>query len=268
MESMGKLAGGIAHDFDNLLNIVHSYVTLMRTDLKNPASMEEHLNVIDETVNEGSALTQQLLTVARQNKVQFDLTSINKLINTVADWLESTLPKTITITAELDASIPHILADANQLNPVLLNLCLNARDAMEEAGSLKLSTTLVAGNELREHFPGIEDQNYVCITVADNGPGWMKKFGSISLSRFSQPSKHLKEPGSGFPSYMVLSSATEVSLMLIRSPVTAAPFTYPCRWLISQHKLISEYRKVSLTQEPGKCPLISKSIEPLPLRIL
>jgi signal transduction histidine kinase len=84
MESMGKLAGGIAHDFDNLLNIVHSYVTLMRTDLKNPASMEEHLNVIDETVNEGSALTQQLLTVARQNKVQFDLTSINKLINTVA----------------------------------------------------------------------------------------------------------------------------------------------------------------------------------------
>ena len=171
MESMGKLAGGIAHDFNNLLNIFHAYLTLMRTDLKNPASLEEHLNVIDETVKEGTALTQQLLTVARQDKVQFDLMSINRLIGTVIKWLENTLPKTITMTAELDPSIPHILADASQLNQVLLNLCLNARDAMGDTGILRLRTTLVAGDELRGHFSGIEHQSYVCITVADNGPG-------------------------------------------------------------------------------------------------
>jgi signal transduction histidine kinase len=192
MESIGKLAGGIAHDFNNLLNIIHAYVTLIRTDLKNPASLEEHLDVIDETVNEGTALTHQLLTVARQNKVQFDLTSINKLINTVVHWLESTLPKTITITAELDASIPHILADATQLNQVLLNLCLNARDAMGDGGSLRLSTTLVAGDDLRGHFSQVEDKNYICITVADSGPGMDENIRQHIFEPFfttKQPSK-------------------------------------------------------------------------------
>jgi signal transduction histidine kinase len=68
MESIGTLAGGIVHDFNNLLNIVESYATLMRTDLKNPISMEQHLEVIDETVKEGTVLTQQLLTVREKPK--------------------------------------------------------------------------------------------------------------------------------------------------------------------------------------------------------
>jgi signal transduction histidine kinase len=171
MESIGRIAGGIAHDFNNLLNIVQGYVTLMRTDLKNPSSLEQHLEVIDETLEEGTALTQQLLSVARKTKLQFELTSINRLIVTVVKWLESTFRKTITISVELDANIPHIVADASQLHQVLLNLCLNARDAMGETGRLRLSTRLVAGNELRDRFSGIEDANYVCIAVADTGPG-------------------------------------------------------------------------------------------------
>jgi two-component system, cell cycle sensor histidine kinase and response regulator CckA len=171
MESIGTLAGGIAHDFNNLLNIVQSYATLMRTDLKNPLSLEQHLEVIEETVKEGTVLTQQLLTVARKTNVQFGPTSINRLIMTAVKWLESTLPKTIKITADLDPSIPHILADASQLNQVLLNLCLNARDAVSEAGTLRLSTTMIAGDAMRDRFSEIENRNYVCVAVADTGPG-------------------------------------------------------------------------------------------------
>ena len=171
MESIGTLAGGIAHDFNNLLNILQAYATLMRKDLNNPISMEQHLEVIDETVKEGTVLTQHLLPVARKTKVQFDPTSINRLIMTVVKWLESTLPRTITITTDLDASIPHIPADASQLNQVLLNLCLNARDAMGESGTLRLSTTIVAGDEMRDRFSEIEDRTYVCIAVADSGSG-------------------------------------------------------------------------------------------------
>src|SRR3954471_1173572 len=135
-----------------------------------PTSLAQYLEVIKETVKEGTALTHQLLTVARKTKVQFDSTSINRLIMTTAKWLESTLPKTITIDLELDPSVPHIQADASQLNQVLLNLCLNARDAMGKAGNLRLSTTIVSGNCLRDRFSETEDVNYVCIAIADTGP--------------------------------------------------------------------------------------------------
>jgi signal transduction histidine kinase len=168
MESMGTLAGGIAHDFNNLLNVIQSYTTLMEND---PTSLAQYRDVIKETVKEGTALTHQLLTVARKTKVQFDSTSVNRLITTTAKWLESTLPKTITIDLELDPSVPHIQADASQLNQVLLNLCLNARDAMGEVGHLRLSTTIMAGKELRTHFSESEDVNYVCVTISDTGPG-------------------------------------------------------------------------------------------------
>ena len=168
MESMGTLAGGIAHDFNNLLNVIQSYATLIEND---PTSLAQYLEVIKETVKEGTALTQQLLTVARKTKVQFETTSVNRLITTTAKWLESTFPKTITIKVELDPSVPHIQADASQLNQVLLNVCLNARDAMANGGNLRISATIVAGNELRSDFSESEDVNYVCIAIADTGPG-------------------------------------------------------------------------------------------------
>ena len=171
METIGTLAGGIAHDFNNVLHIIQGYVTIMRQDLRDSTKLDEYIHVIDETVKEGAALTNQLLTVARKNNVKFDPTSINSLITTMAKWLESTLPKTIEIELGLDSSIPPVRADANQLNQVLLNLCVNARDAMADSGTLRLSTSMVPGRELQNHFPGTEDQNYVCIAVGDTGTG-------------------------------------------------------------------------------------------------
>jgi two-component system, cell cycle sensor histidine kinase and response regulator CckA len=171
IENIGMPAVGIAHDFNNLLNIIQSYVTIMEFDLGDPTTLKEHLNLIKQSVEEGAALTRQLLTVARKNSVDFELTSINSLMRTMAKWLESTLPKTIRIELELDPTVPHIQADAGRLNQLLLNLCVNARDAIGDAGSLRLSTTLMAGNELRDRFSESEDRNYVCIAVAEYGNG-------------------------------------------------------------------------------------------------
>ena len=134
METLGTLAGGIAHDFNNLLHVIQGYVKIMREDVRDPLKLEEYLQIIDETVKEGAALTHQLLTVARKNKVKFELTSVNSLITTLVKWLQNTLPKTIEIDLNLDPKVPHIRADANQLNQVMLNLCVNARDAMADKG--------------------------------------------------------------------------------------------------------------------------------------
>jgi signal transduction histidine kinase len=171
LESLGMPAVGIAHDFNNLLNIIQSYVTIMEFDLENTPALKRHLEVIKQTVQDGAALTHQLLTVARKNSVDFELTNINALIMKMARWLESTLPKSIRVECEPDLSIPDVEADPNQLNQLLLNLCLNARDAVGDAGTVRLSTALVAGNELRQRFAEAEDRNYVCIAIADTGPG-------------------------------------------------------------------------------------------------
>ena len=164
-------AVGIAHEFNNLLHIIQSYVTIIESNLGDPKAVAQDLEMIKRTVENGTALTQQLLTGARKNKAQFNLMSINRLITTIPKWLESTVPKTVTIDLALDPSNPHIEADASQLNQVLLNLCVDARDEMGDTGSLQLSTMLIAGNQLRDRFPRAEDRDYVCIAVADRGHG-------------------------------------------------------------------------------------------------
>jgi signal transduction histidine kinase len=169
--SIGMPAVAIAHDFNNLLHIIQSYATIMEFNIGNPAALAQDLEMIKQTVKDGTALTQQLLTGARRNKAKFDLMSINRLIMAIPKWLESAPPMTVTINLALDPSDPQIEADASQLNQVLLNLCVNARDAMCDTGILQLSTMLIAGNQLREQFPRAEDRDYVCIAVADSGPG-------------------------------------------------------------------------------------------------
>ena len=164
-------AVAIAHDFNNLLHVIQSYVTIMEFNLGNPKALAQDLETIKQTVKDGTALTQQLLTGARKNKTQFNLVSINQLLMTIPKWLESTPPKTITINLSLDPTDPQIEADASQLNQVLLNLCVNARDAMGDTGVLQLSTTRVAGTGLRKQYPRAEDRDYVCIAVKDTGNG-------------------------------------------------------------------------------------------------
>lgn len=169
--SIAMPAVGIAHDFNNLLHVILSYVTFLEFNLGNPKALAQDLEVIKQTVKDGTALTQQLLTGARKNKTQFNLVSINRLIMTIPKWLESTPPKMITINLSLDPTDPQIEADASQLNQVLLNLCVNARDAMGDTGTLQLSTKVIAGSQLRDQYPRAEDRDYVCIAVADRGQG-------------------------------------------------------------------------------------------------
>ena len=169
--SIGMPAVAIAHDFNNLLHVIQSYATIMEFNLGDPQALAQNLEIIKQTVKDGTALTQKLLTGAGKNKAQCDLMSINRLIMAIPKWLEGTLPETITIDLALDQTDPQIEADASQLNHVLLNLCVNARDAMGDTGTLQLRTRVIAGSQLRDQYPRAEDRDYVCIAVADTGPG-------------------------------------------------------------------------------------------------
>jgi hypothetical protein len=122
--------------------------------------------MIKETVKDGTALTQQLLTGARRNKAQFELVSINRLIMMIPKWLEGRFPKPISINLALDEPIRKSKPMLS-VKPTLLNFCINARDAMGDTGTLQLSTMRIIGNQLRDQFPRIEDREYVCIAIKD-----------------------------------------------------------------------------------------------------
>jgi two-component system, cell cycle sensor histidine kinase and response regulator CckA len=147
---------------------------------------------------------------------------------TVVKWLESMLPKTIKITANLDPSIPHILADASQLNQVLLNLCLNARDAMSKAGTLQLSTTIIAGNEMRDRFSDIDNRSHLCIAVANAGPGMDENIRQHIFEPFFTTKPEGKGTGLGLSIVYGIIKSTMGSLTLIPSQGMAVPFTYIC----------------------------------------
>jgi two-component system cell cycle sensor histidine kinase/response regulator CckA len=126
---------------------------------------------ISRATERGSQVVKQLLTFARKSDIQRRTIEINELILEIARLLEETFPKTIAIRLGLDPTVPPINADPNQLHQVLLNLSLNARDAMPSGGEFVISTRAVSGNELLAKFPAAISQQYIEIRLSDNGMG-------------------------------------------------------------------------------------------------
>jgi two-component system cell cycle sensor histidine kinase/response regulator CckA len=157
METLGVLAGGIAHDFNNLLTGILGYAYLLNDEPELVARYGEALEVIIKSSERAAQLTTQLLGFARHNKSPLAPVDLHLTIHEIVQLLHRTIDKKIRVSAHLLASRCHVLADASQMYQVLLNLCLNARDAMPDGGELRIIT--------RNSGTGI------LISVSDNGAG-------------------------------------------------------------------------------------------------
>jgi signal transduction histidine kinase len=175
MESINTMARSIAHDFNNFLTVILGCTTMMKDEVGDRDKLEEEINTIQHTVEKAASLVQQLNRVGQQPKINLRLTNVNSWLNDIAKWVKNILPKRITLTLDLDSSFPHILADVSQLNQLLLNLCVNAKDAIGNSGAIRLATKTMAGTDLQGRFPEIKEQRYVCISVADTGDGMDEK---------------------------------------------------------------------------------------------
>ena len=170
MESVGVLAGGIAHDFNNILNIIQGYAFLMNDNGGADEEIRNSLAIINETVQRGSALVQQLLTLARKSDTKLESVNPNQLVEGLVRLIRQTFPKTIDLSFSPAADPPSVMADKNQLEQALLNLCVNARDAMPFGGRLNFRIQAVNGATLRS-FGANPRQPFICIAVADSGAG-------------------------------------------------------------------------------------------------
>jgi PAS domain S-box-containing protein len=175
MEGLGTLAGGIAHDFNNILAIILGNTTRLEDWKKHPEQMPEAIKVIRDAVARGASLVQQLLTSARQTEARFTPLDLNALVQEFERMLGATFPKTINFILQLYPGLPPAKADRSQIHQVLLNLCVNARDAMPNDGTITLATGIASGDELRHSFGGVTAEHYVFVRVTDTGSGISKR---------------------------------------------------------------------------------------------
>jgi two-component system cell cycle sensor histidine kinase/response regulator CckA len=193
MESISTLAGGLVHDFNNLLNVIRGYASAVVQHSDDPARVVELGEVIVRTADQGAALARQLLTIARKGEPKLDPTDLNGLLRGLTKLLSEIFPKSVTIALDLDAKIPNVMADANQINQALLNLCVNARDAMADGGNLLLRTRTISGADLRARFRDVKSERFVWISVTDTGSGMEEEI----KSHIFEPFFTTKEPEHG-----------------------------------------------------------------------
>lgn len=184
LEAIGTLAGGIAHDFNNTLNIIRAYALLIGRQASGDQRIVENTRIIDEEVQRGAAVVRQLMTIARKAEPSLVSTDINQLVLTVSELIRQTFPRTIEVKLKLDRTPSSVLADANQIIQALLNICLNARDAMSQGGELTLATELIDSETLLERHPEAPASPHVCITITDTGPGMDESVRSRAFEPF------------------------------------------------------------------------------------
>ncbi|MDD5450281.1 MAG: PAS domain S-box protein [Desulfovibrionales bacterium] len=192
MEAIGTLAGGIAHDFNNLLMSIQGNVSLMLLDMDPEQPHYERLKRTEEQVQSGARLAKQLLGYARKGRYEVRPTSLNQLIEETAETFAMTR-KGITVYKELAEGLFDIEIDQGQIEQVLLNLFINAADAMPKGGKLMLRTRNTTHEGIKNMVYDARPGNYVLLTVTDTGTGMDKE----TQARIFEPFFTTKEMGRG-----------------------------------------------------------------------
>jgi signal transduction histidine kinase/ActR/RegA family two-component response regulator len=172
MESVGLLAGGIAHDFNNILTGVLGYASLMKRFLKEDEKMHKYADLIEKSAIRAANLTQQLLGFARKGKYKIELFNVNDTLRELLAFLRETFDRNIEIQLDAEQNLPPIMGDSTQLYQAILNICINARDAMPDGGKLHIKTEYyVLSVEKTVDFFKIPAGEYIRINITDTGIG-------------------------------------------------------------------------------------------------
>jgi nitrogen-specific signal transduction histidine kinase/CheY-like chemotaxis protein/GAF domain-containing protein len=194
MESVGQLAAGVAHDFNNMLTIIQGHSGMLLAKSAQKPDLRDSAQAIYVAAERAANLTRQLLMFSRKNVIQLRLLDLREVVSHMSKMLERLLGETITLEFRPPSQIPLVKADIGMVEQVLMNLAVNARDAMPKGGRLAISTSPVEVNEayVRRH-PEARPGPFVCLRVTDTGCGMDRE----TLGRIFEPFFTTKEVGKG-----------------------------------------------------------------------
>jgi PAS domain S-box-containing protein len=194
MEAVGRLAGGVAHDFNNMLTVISGYTRMIVDELSPSDPMREYADEIGRAADRAGAITNQLLAFSRRQVIQPRVISVNGIVGQTEKMLRRLLGEDVQLNLRLHPEAGNIKADPNQIEQAIVNLAVNARDAMPRGGRITLETGKV---HLDEHYSrthlGVQPGNFVMIAMTDTGTG----MDSATRQRIFEPFFTTKERGKG-----------------------------------------------------------------------
>ncbi|MCL4476620.1 MAG: PAS domain S-box protein [Nitrospirae bacterium] len=207
MEAIGILASGIAHDFNNILSSVFGYAELLKTSIPPDDELYRYADIIEKSAIRGADLSKKIMSITRKERLEFKSMNLNSAVRETVELLGSTIPKEIDLDIRLREGLPDIKADYSQISQVILNLAINAKDAMPRGGRLFIATSLVGSeNGAANGLKPENGMNFVRLTVEDTGTGISNEY----QSKVFDPFFTTKEPGKG----------TGLGLYIVHSIVT------------------------------------------------
>jgi PAS domain S-box-containing protein len=193
MEAIGQLAGGVAHDFNNLLGVILGHGELLLQRLSSSDPWRRRMQQICHAAQRGASLTEELLAFARRQKLPTTVLNLNELVANIDDVIQRLIGENIRVVNKLDPALGCVKADATQVEQVILNLAVNARDAMPQGGTLTIETSNVEVEGTATRDRGVKKGRYVLLSVRDTGTG----MDQATLARIFEPFFTTKEPGKG-----------------------------------------------------------------------
>jgi two-component system cell cycle sensor histidine kinase/response regulator CckA len=199
MEALGLLAAGVAHDFNNLVTAILGYTEMLASRIPPESDLHEDVSLIRKATESAASLTNQLLAFARKQKLEPTRLDLNEVVRNLRRILQRMVGPTIELRTILDGALGPILADASQIEQVILNLAVNARDAMPQGGRLTIETREVCtceGSVTR--WPGATG-SYIALIVTDTGVGMDEETRKRIFEPFFTTKENGKGTGLGLP---------------------------------------------------------------------
>ena len=194
MEAIGRLSGGIAHDFNNLLGVIIGYSRVLKKALGAGNALCEHALEIEKAGERAASLTKQLLAFSRQQVLTPAILDLNALASDMEGMLPRLLGEDVKVSLELDPELGSVKADQSQIEQIIMNLAVNARDAMPNGGQLKIRTAnFEIDQTYTRNHPGSKTGKYVLLAVTDTGTG----MNAETLTHMFEPFFTTKERGKG-----------------------------------------------------------------------
>jgi|SRR5579859_5842525 len=193
MDAVGRLAGGVAHDFNNLLMVINGYTEVLLEQLPAGSAMHHKVQSIQQAADRAATLTRQLLAFSRKQLLELKVVDVNTVIGDMERLLRPLIGENIELVTRLSPDTGHTRADAGQLEQVIMNLVVNAKDAMPEGGKLTLQSSDVTVRPGASQHRFIQPGRYAVISVSDTGQGMDKE----TQSRIFEPFFTTKEKGKG-----------------------------------------------------------------------